>query len=227
MGIGILGGEGMREKDMPPSGSLKVFMKAMKAAKYILRMNKEDTILARRVLEEAIDLDPEYAPLYSFLGMTHLMDLYFQSSESHEISFAQASKNIKKALALDDRDYLAHFVLNHLYWLRKEPDKAIAALERAIELNPNGADAYATLGNWFTFTGKTEEGIKLIDKAIRLNPVPPPLYLAEICAHRQQHHVQNLLHVLQPAPSPRRPRSPRRPCWSSPKHGYDFQRSSR
>jgi adenylate cyclase len=177
VGITLVDGEEYGEKFLPPSGSLEVLMKAMKAGEHIYRMNKEDTILARQKYEEVIALDPEYALAYSMLAMTHLMDLYFESSESPEISFAQASKNIKKALALDDGDYLAHFVLSHLYWLRKDPDKAIAALERAIELNPNGADAYSLLGNWFTFTGKTEEGIKLIEKAIRLNPIPPPIYL--------------------------------------------------
>jgi tetratricopeptide (TPR) repeat protein len=58
-----------------------------------------------------------------------------------------------------------------------EHDKAFAALERAVAINPNGADAYAFLGNLFTATGKPEEGIKLIEKAIRLNPIPPAQYL--------------------------------------------------
>ena len=140
-------------------------------------MNKEDNILARQEFEEAIALDPEYSVLYSMLAYTHLMDLYFQSSESPLVSFAQASKNIKKALALDDEDYFAHLALAQLYLLRKEHDKAIAALERAIALNPNGADAYVHLGCMFTVTGKPEEGIKLIEKAMRLNPIPPVHYL--------------------------------------------------
>jgi Tfp pilus assembly protein PilF len=177
VGMKLVDGGEYGETLIPPSGSLEVLMKLMKASQYLSRMNKEDTILARQELEEAIALDPGYAALYSLLAMTHFMDLNFQSSESPEISFAQASKNIKKALALDNEDYVAHFVLTHLYWLRKERDKAIAALERAIAINPNGADAYALLGNWFTFTGKFEEGIKLIEKAIRLNPIPPAQYL--------------------------------------------------
>jgi len=181
VGMELLDGEEYGEEVIPPSGSLKVYMKALKAAEHIHRMNKEDTILARQKYEEVIALDPEFALAYSGLALTHLMDLYFQSSDSPGISFAQANKNIKKALALNDEEYLAHFVLSHLSWHRKERDKAIAALERAIELNPNGAEAYALLGNWLNFTGKTEEGITLIKKAIQLDPLPPPqnlVYLA-------------------------------------------------
>jgi len=177
VGIELIEGEQYGEKFLPPSGSLEVFKKAMKASDYFNRMNKEGNILARQELEEAIHLDPEYSVLYSILAYTHLMDLWFQSSESPEISFAQASKNIKKALALDNDNYIAHLVLSELYWLRKEPDKVIAVLEKAITINPNGADAYVLLGGFFACTGKPEEGIKLIEKAIRLNPIPTDHHL--------------------------------------------------
>jgi len=177
VGMKLIEGEEFGEKFLPPSGSLEVFKKAMKAYEYFQRLNKEDNIVARQKLEETIALDPEYATLYSFLAWTHLMDLWFQSSESPVISFAQASNNIKKGLSLDDEDYLAHLALGQLYWLRREPEKAIAALERAIAINPNGAHAYANLGNSLTAIGKAEEGIKLVEKAIRLNPIPPDHYL--------------------------------------------------
>jgi len=206
VGIGVLGGEGIRKKDMPPSGSLEVYMKLMKAANYLLRMNKEDTILARRELEDAIALDPEYAVLYSILAMTHLMDLYFQSSESPEISFAQSSRNIKKALSLDDDDYFAHLTLSQLYLLRKEHDKAIATVERALGINPNGSEAYAHLGNLFAVTGKPEEGIQLIKKAIRLNPITPAHYLfyfgyAYYALGRYEDAIEAYEQVLQRSPN--------------------------
>ena len=72
-------------------------MKIMKAVQYVLRMNKEGSLLARKELEEAINLDPEYSVLYSMLAATHVQDLLYQTGESPEISFAQASKNINQA----------------------------------------------------------------------------------------------------------------------------------
>jgi adenylate cyclase len=49
--------------------------------------------------------------------------------------------------------------------------------ERAIALNANDADSYASLGNTLVFAGRPAEGIKLIQKAMRLNPHYPPRYL--------------------------------------------------
>jgi len=111
------------------------------------------------------------------LASTHLGDLLYQSSESPEISLAQASKNIEKALALNDENYYAHQKLAQLCLFNKEHDKAIAAAERAIAINPSGADAYARLGLVLIISGRAEEGVKLIEKAMRLNPIPPDLYL--------------------------------------------------
>jgi len=177
VGMKLVAGEQFGETLLPPSGSLEAYMKTMKAAEYVYRYNKEGNILARRELEEVLVLDPEYSALYSILAMTHLMDLYFQSSESPALSLDKASENIEKALSLDDKDYVAHLALGQFYLARKEPDKAIATLEQAIALNPNGADAYALLGVLFTATGKPDEAIKLTEKAIRLNPIPPDYYL--------------------------------------------------
>jgi len=177
IGMKLVEGERFGDRALPPSGRLEVYMKFLKGVEYFYRMNKEDNVLCRQANEEAIALDPEYGAAYSALAWTHLMDLYFQASETPEISFVQASKNIKKALALDNAHYGAHVVLGQLHLLRKEHDKAIAALERAISINPNGANAYVLLGHLFTVTGRVEEGIKLIKKAFRLNPLPPSNYV--------------------------------------------------
>jgi tetratricopeptide (TPR) repeat protein len=72
---------------------------------------------------------------------------------------------------------VAYLGLSFLYLFKKEHEKAIKAAERAVTLNPNGADAYAQLGWTLAFSARAEEGIKLIQKAMRLNPIPPPQYL--------------------------------------------------
>jgi adenylate cyclase len=162
------------------SDNLEVYMKGMKALGYFRRMNAEDNILARHELEEAIALAPESAPAYALLAMTYLMDVYYGSSESPLISFAQASKFLKKAIALDNENSDAHLVLANLYLIRREHGKAIAAAERAIALNPNGADAYANLGYILSLSGRSDEAIEFFEKAIRLNPIPPSHYLHQL-----------------------------------------------
>ena len=196
VGMKLVDGEKYGEETLPPSGSLEAFMKALKARVYLFRLNKEDNILARQEAQEALALDPEYATLYSLVAMTHILDLYYQSTESPEISFAQANMNIKRALALDDENWTAHSVLASLYLLKKEHDKAIAAAERAVVLNPNGADAYAQLGFMLIMSGRAEEGIKIIEKSMRLNPIPPAEHLNYLgYAYRSLGRYQDAIEV--------------------------------
>jgi adenylate cyclase len=183
VGMKIIRGEHYRygEEFLPPSGNVDVVMKLMKVYEYFHhRPNKEGNILARKELEEAIALEPEFSKLYATLAWTHLGDLLYQSSESPENSFAQASKNIQKALALDNEDWFAHYLSSWLNLFRKEHDKAISAAQSAIALNPNAADAYWMLGFALIMSGRTEEGIRLIEKAMRLHPMPPDHYLMDV-----------------------------------------------
>jgi Flp pilus assembly protein TadD len=48
--------------------------------------------------------------------------------------------------------------------------KAIATIEKAIELNPNSDDAYIDLGMTYTKMGKTQEAREAFKKATSLNP---------------------------------------------------------
>lgn len=156
--------------------NLDAYMKGLKALEYIRRQNKEDSILARQVVKEAIALAPDNPNLYVLLAETHLQDVWFGSAESPIISFAQATNNLNKAFALDQNNSDAHLILGELYLLKGQHKKAIAAEERAVALNPNGADAYCQLAFILHLSGRSEEAIDIFKKAIRLNPIPPSYY---------------------------------------------------
>jgi adenylate cyclase len=56
-------------------------------------------------------------------------------------------------------------------------DKGIGEAERAVELEPNGADAHMFLGMALKYADRAEEAIPNLQKAIRLDPHAPGLYL--------------------------------------------------
>ena len=60
--------------------------------------------------------------------------------------------------------------------LIKQHDEAIASCEKALSLNPNGADTHAFFGLALCCTDRNEQGIKHLKKAMRLNPMPPTYY---------------------------------------------------
>ena len=62
----------------------------------------------------------------------------------------------------------------------RQYDKAIAEGERAIELDPSGADVYAKFGQTLSYAGRPDEAIGYIKKAMRLNPFPEPWYFNDL-----------------------------------------------
>ena len=160
--------------------SLEAYLKWLQAHAYYLRLNEDDNILARRLSEEAIALDPDYAAAYATLGWTHAMDARIGWSESPKHSLVQAEKLAKKAVALDDKLPEASQLLGLLYLMKCQFEKSIAEYEKAVALNPNQADNHAQLGMSLVYACKPEEAIVSLKKAIRLNPIPQSYYFLKL-----------------------------------------------
>ncbi len=154
--------------------NIDAFIKYMQATE--LLQNKEANAQARGLLEEAIALDPEYPRLYVGLAMTHIMDVWFSTTESNEQSLARAFELAQKAISLDDSNAAAYSTLGWVYAMKRQYDKAIAECERAVSLSPNSADNLMRLGLVLTWAGRAEEGTKYLQQAIRLYPFPPASY---------------------------------------------------
>jgi adenylate cyclase len=159
--------------------NLEAYLKSLRARELYLTSTKENNALARRMSEEAIALDPEYAPPYHVLSVTHFYDIFFKTTKSPQQSMKQAVELIKKAIALDDSYALAHGFLGILYtWLRKY-DESIMEAQKGVALDPNGAHGYLYLSIVYRYAGKHEEAVDAIEKAMRLNPFPPNTYYRE------------------------------------------------
>jgi adenylate cyclase len=159
---------------------LDCFLKGLQGLHHFLRFNEDDNVVARQMFEEIIPLDPENPMAYTMLGWTHVMDVWYGSSESTGKSMERASELAKKALALDDTQDYAHSLLGHISLMMRQYDVAIKEGERAIALNPNGADAHAHLAMTLHYAGRLEEAIVLFKRAMRLNPMPPNWYLVNL-----------------------------------------------
>jgi tetratricopeptide (TPR) repeat protein len=94
----------------------------------------------------------------------------------------------------------AYALLGYIYLHRRQYEKAITAGERAIALNPNGADAHAWLGHILCVAGRPAEGLALLKKAIRLSPIPPNWYLNYMAmAYRMMERYDESLEVSKQA----------------------------
>jgi adenylate cyclase len=160
--------------------NLEAYTTTSQAIMHFHRMNEQGNMEARRLAKEAIAMDPEYAGPYRILALTHMMDVWFNFSKSPKESMTLAGEAVQKALALDDSHPGAHIVLCFLYIMQKKHDKAIAAAERAVELSPSGANAYAALGSALRFACRPNEAIPMVKKAISLNPIANSLLLRNL-----------------------------------------------
>jgi adenylate cyclase len=143
------------------------------------RFTQEANAQARQLFEKVLELDPQYAEAYAFLGWTYFREWSLQWSEDSQ-ALEQAFALAQKAVALDDSLAQAHVTLGAVYLWKKQYDQAIAEAERAIALDSNFAEAYTWLGETLKFAGRPEEAIGLIEKAMRLNPHYPPFYIFQL-----------------------------------------------
>jgi adenylate cyclase len=148
----------------------------MRGFEFIYNLNEKDNNQARHFFTEAINIDKASAIPYAMIGFTHIVDLWYGWNKSPLQSFEEAEKNVVKALTLNDSLDMAHCLLGWIYLLKRKHEKAIIECERAVELNPNGAEVHAQLALMHIHSDETELAIKLLKRAFRLNPIPPPHY---------------------------------------------------
>ena len=141
--------------------NIEAYVKALKAIEYHERFNKDDMVVARRMCEEAMALDPEYARPYRVLAMTHLMEPFYGTSTSPRESMERALELAKKAISLDDSHPCGYEVLSYIYLMKRQYEKAIAEAERAIAVDPNGADSHVALGAALSWAGRRKPLLRL------------------------------------------------------------------
>ena len=162
--------------------NLEAYLKVLQARELKRHQTIEANHKARRLAEEAIALDRDYAQAYRWLSGTHLVDVWLGSTKSPRESLKKAVELAKKALSLDDSLGGAHGLLGNIYIMMKDYEKGIVETKRAVELEPSGADSHAFLGMGLRFAGRAEEAIPSLQKAIRLDPYAPGWYLHNLAS---------------------------------------------
>jgi len=160
--------------------NIDAFIKYLQAYELMYSATKEGNAQAKKILEEAIALDPDYPRLYMGLARAHSLDVWYGTTESTEQSLARAFELAQKAISLDNSNAAAHGTLGEIYMMKKQYDKAIAECERAVSLDFNSAENIFWLGLVLNYAGRAEEAIPYLQNAIRLNPLPPALYFVQL-----------------------------------------------
>jgi adenylate cyclase len=164
------------------TNNLNAYLKVLEARELVRAFNIEKNSKAHKLLEEAIELDPNYAPAYRLLGSSHFVDVVIGTSKSPRDSFKKAVELSKKALSIDKSLGDAHGLIGTIYVFSKQYEKGMPELEKAVELYPNGSDAHAYLAGGLLYADELDEAILVSKKALRLNPMAPSWYLNNLAA---------------------------------------------
>jgi len=167
-------GEFERERaHRKPPDSLDAWESYQRGLWHLWQINAKDMAEARRLFQRAGDLDPNFAQAFAALGYTLFLQVVFSYADSPLEDLELALRLANKAVALDDKEAMAHLALGRVQTLRGEYDAAIAELRTAIDLNPSSALARHGLGLALMLTGQLDEAISEFDAAIRLSPRDP------------------------------------------------------
>jgi TolB-like protein/Tfp pilus assembly protein PilF len=145
----------------------------MRGLWYSYRLSKHDNAKARSLFEQALEKDPSYANAWSSLAGTHFLDHVQQWTDSPARSLTELGRTARAGVAADHQSAGCYVALSHLHWRRGEPDDQIAALGRAISLDPSNAGAHGWLGTALSLAGRGDEAITHLEKAMRLDPRYP------------------------------------------------------
>jgi TolB-like protein len=161
--------ERTRARSKPPE-SLDAWECHQRGFWHLWQFDRNEISEAKRMFERAIELDPGFGTAYSGLAYSHLTDVTMAFTKTPAEALEAAMRAAQKAVALDDRDALAHCTLGRVHVFSAEVEAGISQLETAIELNPSFAFAHFGLGHAFFSQARAEESVAAIDNAMRLSP---------------------------------------------------------
>jgi eukaryotic-like serine/threonine-protein kinase len=159
---------------------------------------------AAAYFQQAIALDPSYATAYSALAKVYSVQARFYFLPPGEI-LPKAIDAAKKAIALDDRQAAAHAVLGSALlthewnWAGSEKE-----LQRAVNLDPNNAEAHMEYGALLVALRRFDEAVAEERKAAELDPlstmITATLGWSLVQAHRYDEAGEVLKKVLELEP---------------------------
>jgi TolB-like protein/class 3 adenylate cyclase len=171
--VGRLEDAGAQRARRKHPGSLAAYDCLLRGIQLHNRMTPEDEPVARKMLEQAIALDPELAPAHSWLAVSYMVDWFDHGSRE---AFDHALVLAGRAVELDDDDGRCHATLGYISLYHRQFERAEFHADRAIALTPNDFRVICGKGVLLAYLGEHGAAVDWLTTAARLNPYPPEWY---------------------------------------------------
>jgi tetratricopeptide (TPR) repeat protein len=123
-----------------------------------------------KYIQEAIRLDPEYAPAWSGLAVAHFVQMWFGDVPAIEAA-ATAKKEANRAIALDPLNGAAWRTLGGIsHFIDWDHAAAESQLRRAMELAPQDAATFSWFGDYLVDHRRFDEARTFYVRAQEISP---------------------------------------------------------
>ncbi len=156
--------------------NLEAWELVVRGADLINNHEKDENLEARRMFEQAVELDAAYAVAWTMLGWTHWSEIRMGRSKSPEDSFKLALKNVRHTLDLDETSPDGHTLLAALQLMQGKHRDAVKTIETAVSLAPSHSFILGWAGYVFSVSGRPRDAVEMIRKAMRHCPIYPSWY---------------------------------------------------
>ncbi len=177
---GIISAEIQQAQRKDPS-QLDAWDRTMRAHWHIRRFTERDLAEARRLLDEAIALDPTNSTALADLAFARHFEAVFGWGDGPAESHAQLGAAARKAVAADESDAMAHTSLAIFDLFSGRHEEARRRLSLALDLDPNSVFARGYLGVSYGFGGDYETALPHLEQALLLSPRGPLLVIWRLC----------------------------------------------
>jgi TolB-like protein/DNA-binding winged helix-turn-helix (wHTH) protein/tetratricopeptide (TPR) repeat protein len=157
-----------------PPKTMDVYALTERGHEILHRYNAPAMVEARRLLEQALAIDPDYAPAWAMLGIVNTVDSGLGlTGEWNRGRLPEVIAQIHRAITLEPDLPGAYAALSEAQNLMHDFDAALAAAQHCLELAPNDADCFYAMGKASNALGQVEQAVKYFEQALDLNPMPP------------------------------------------------------
>ncbi len=159
------------------SNAATAYEHALRAMQLVQVNSPDNVATALREAEAAAAADSGFARAHALVAWALVSSGQNGWTDDPEASFRMAVEAARTAVATDPREPWAHCALGFSEILaNRAHDRGLAALARALALNPGNAHFHSMMAWGLVYAGRSAEAVDELGIAMRLNPHSPPLY---------------------------------------------------
>ena len=148
---------------------------------YMFRFHRQDNERALELFGRAVELDPSFARAHAGLSFGHFQKAFLQFGTERNEDVSNALRCAEQALLNDSLDPFANLNMGRALWLTGQIEASVGWLDRAVELNPNYAQALYSRAFSQMIMGQNDQSRCDVDGALSRSPLDPLRYAFLAC----------------------------------------------